>query len=259
MLFWGAVSGGVILLSFLFDIGPLYFLFFSSLASLLGTSLILFAGFLSGEKHIKVRCSACLDCISPLDRDLTASDVIVLLQAFHYIYALAFSDLIFTLKMFVSAAASLGGLSGAWKERQDAWCYTSTAVGQIGGLSAMGWNFAIIADLLFIVFNPNRYSANESRNFRLTHILVWTVSFLSVVPALASGAVGLSPDQTCWMLGPYIWAFWGFWFVFVTFAVGSVFAIFWRLSRDGGDSEAYRSVQPFVKVQKCSCRRCYLP
>jgi len=143
---------------------------------------------------------------------------------------------------------SVAGVSNEWKDSHDAWCYTSTIVGQVGALAAMGWNFAIIVDLIFIVYFPTRYGAKETRQYRWTHLAVWSVALCSLLPALATGSVGLSPDRTCWMLGPYIWTFWGFWCAFVASALGAIAAIFWKLSRDGSDSDVYRAAQPFVKV-----------
>lgn len=172
------------------------------------------------------------------------------LQAFHAIYALAFSDVIFTTKMFLSASMSLGGLSDTWKENHDAWCYFSTILGQVGALSSMGWNAVIILDLLLIVFYPELYGKDGTRDFRRRHILVWGIAFASLIPAVATGSVGLSPDQTCWMLGPYIWAFWGFWYLFVVYAVASIAAMCWKLSVGGKDGNAYRAVQPYVKVSR---------
>lgn len=169
-------------------------------------------------------------------------------QAFHYIYALAFSDLLFALKMFITACLRVGGFSEEWMEANDPWCYISAIVGQLGALTAMGWSFAIIVDLLIITFYPSRYATKESRRFGLAHALIWMTATCSIIPALSTGSIGLSPDGTCWMLGPYIWAFWGFWFIFVAFALGAIAAIFWKLSREGRADDSCAASQPHVKV-----------
>lgn len=146
--------------------------------------------------------------------------------------------------MFASASLSIGGVSDEWKEDNDGWCYTATIIGQVGGVAAMGWNFAIIIDLVVIAFYPTYYCKNEKRNFRKTHLIIWSVAICSGIPAIATGSVGISPDKTCWMLGSYIWAFWGFWCVFVVSAVTAILASVWKLCKDGCDSQA----RPLVKV-----------
>lgn len=51
---WAFLSILVAVLALNADVDPQYFLFTSSMASIMGTCMMLFAGYLSGEKHISV-------------------------------------------------------------------------------------------------------------------------------------------------------------------------------------------------------------
>lgn len=144
--------------------------------------------------------------------------------------------------MLASACIVMSGRSREWQDRHDGWCYFSALLGQFSAMASMGWSFSIVIDLLLIVCKfcpyflidtfevfPLHYGRKKKQYLIWYHYMVWGISSLSCIPAVASGNVGMSTDGTCWFLGNYVWCFWVVWYMFVGFSIPGIFALYMRL------------------------------
>lgn len=70
------------------------------------------------------------------------------------------------------------------------------------------------------------------------------VGFL--IPLFSPNAIGMSADDSCWVLGVYVWCYYAFWYCFVILAIFAVIAIYKKLN---GYTELSDSVSTsYVKV-----------
>lgn len=175
--------------------------------------------------------------------------------------------------MLASACIVMSGRSREWQDRHDGWCYFSALLGQFSAMASMGWSFSIVIDLLLIVCKlsspffshhptvfPLQYGRKKKKYLIWYHYLVWGISSLSCIPAVASGNVGMSTDGTCWFLGNYVWCFWVVWYMFVGFSIPGIFALYLRLRHfhETTDSVLPSSSPSSTYGSSCARFRCHM-
>ena len=81
------------------------------------------------------------------------------------------------------------------------------------------------------------------RELPLSYELCILMLYAACIPAISVGAVGMNENQTCWLLGDYVWFFWSFWYGFVGFALIGVVALVLKLNTQSQQTD----------MVSCSC------
>lgn len=217
---WAAVTVLVAVLSSTIKLYEQAMVLVASVCSIIGTLLILFSAVYAKKE----------------DRN-----------SYQFVYYMTTCDFLLAFKFCVSACMVLSGRSLDWQERREAWCVFAASIDQFAVVGSLMWNAVILFDLAFLVYYPMTYRVKRQKFIPYYHLAAWSFACLSfLIPLFSPNAIGMSADDSCWVLGVYVWCYYAFWYCFVILAIVAVIAIYKKLN---GYTELSDSVSTsYVKV-----------
>jgi hypothetical protein len=103
-----------------------------------------------------------------------------------------------------------------------------------------------VSRLTALTVFPLHYGRKKKQYLVWYHVLVWGISSLSCVPAIATNQIGMSTDGTCWFLGDYVWCFWAVWYMFVGFSIPGIIALYLRLRQFNATTDSVTDPAPLL-------------
>jgi hypothetical protein len=105
-----------------------------------------------------------------------------------------------------------------------------------------------VSRLTALTVFPLHYGRKKKQYLVWYHVLVWGISSLSCVPAIATNQIGMSTDGTCWFLGDYVWCFWAVWYMFVGFSIPGIIALYLRLRQFNATTDSVTDPAPLLTL-----------
>lgn len=121
------------------------------------------------------------------------------------VFVLLFNDLALSLKFVVTAV--FGFIRAPiFSTNNTPGCYVMALWTQLFAFGSIGWNLALMVNMLFLVVNPELFARLTQRNTALLiyTALVWLPLLALYIAGVATGQVGVRPNGTCWFTGPLV-------------------------------------------------------